>query len=47
MKQIDLTKYSKEELVERITNRCAKDLKSYKIGIGLCLFILVFMATYM
>ena len=47
MKQVDLTKNSKEELMERITNRCAKDLKSHKIGIGLCLFILVFMATYM
>ena len=46
MEQIDLTKNSKEELMERITNRCAKDLKSYKIGFGLCIFILVFMATY-
>ena len=43
----DLTKNSKEELMARITNRCAKDLKSYKIGSGLCLFLLVFMATYM
>ena len=47
MEQIDLSKNSKEELVERITNRCAKDLKSYKIDIGLCLFILVSMATHM
>jgi L-asparagine transporter-like permease len=41
MEQIDLTKNSKEELMERITNRCAKDLKNYKVvgGFFLILFI--------
>ena len=33
--------------MERITNRCAKELKSYKLTGGLCLILLVFMISYM
>lgn len=47
MEQIYEIKISKEELMERIKTRCAKELKSSKLGGGVCLILLVFMITYM
>ncbi len=47
MEQIYVIKISKEELMERITNRCAKDLKGYKGGVVVCLILLVLMVAYM
>ena len=48
MEREELNNLSKEELMERITSRCAKDLKRDILVRGLCLFTLVFcMGTYM
>ena len=47
MEEIYVIKISKEELMERITNRCAKDLKSYKRGVITGLIIIVLMVAYM
>ena len=48
MEHQDLNNLGKDELVERITNRCAKDLKHDMLVRGLSLFTLVFcMGTYM
>ena len=47
MKQVDLTKLSKEELMERIKTRCAKELKVYKLGGGIVLVIIMFMIANM
>ena len=47
MEQIYVIKISKEELMERIKTRCAKELKGYKGACGLFLIFLVFMVAYM
>ena len=47
MEQIDLTKLSKEELMERIKTRCAEELRSKKLSFGFILITQVFMAFYM
>ena len=47
MKQVDLTKLSKEELMERIKTRCAKELKVYKFGGGIVLVFIMFMVANM
>ena len=47
MELIDLTKLSKEELMERIKTRCAQEKKRDKLTYGLILFNLVWMSLYM
>lgn len=47
MEKQDLSILSKEELMERITKRCAKELNGYKHGGGLFLIFFVFMVAYM
>ena len=47
MKQIDLTKLSQEELMQRIKTRCAQEKKRDKLTYGLILFNLVWMSLYM
>ena len=47
MERVELNNLSMEELMERITNRCAKDLKGYKGGVVVCLILLVLMVAYM
>lgn len=47
MEQIYVIKISKEELMERIKTRCAKELKGYKGAISLFLIFFVFMVAFM